>query len=160
VRAADGEGVSYWLLDELHGRWESPDLRRQVAAFRARWAARYPDQALPLVIENAGGGQVAAQELREAVDFPVIEHPLRGSSKMARNEAVSPLAEGGKVWLPHPERAPWVRAWLDELVGFPDLPHDDRCDAACMALARLREYVAPAHVVLPPRKGAWERGRW
>jgi predicted phage terminase large subunit-like protein len=129
-----------------------------VAAFRARWAAVYPEQALPLVIESVGGGQVAAQELRAGCDFPVVEYQVRGS-KMARNEAASPLAEGGLVWLPEPGRAPWVRAWLDELVGFPQLPHDDRVDAACMALARLREYVEPAHVALPPVRRAWER-RW
>jgi len=40
-------------------------------------------------------------------------------------------------------RAPWVKEWVSELVGFPQLPHDDRCDAASMALQRLKVYVEP-----------------
>jgi phage terminase large subunit-like protein len=80
----------------------------------------------------------------------VEEFAVRGSSKMARAEAVSPLAEAGKVWLPRPERAPWVTGWVAELVGFPHLRHDDRCDAAAMALQRLKRTVEPARAELPP----------
>jgi hypothetical protein len=65
-------------------------------------AAAYPGKAVPLVLEGAGGGQVALQELRAAVDFPVVEFGVRGSSKMARQEAVAPLAEAGQAWLPAP----------------------------------------------------------
>jgi predicted phage terminase large subunit-like protein len=143
--------TDYYLLGELHGRWESPELRRRVAAFRKEWAARYPAQAVPLVVEAAGGGIVALQELRAAVDFPVIEFQVKGSSKMARAEAVSPLAEAGKVWVPSPRVAPWVSEWMAELVGFPHMQHDDRCDAAAMALQRLKGRLEPARAMLAPR---------
>jgi predicted phage terminase large subunit-like protein len=147
--------TDYYLIDELHGRWESPALRERVAAFRARWAATFEGElglTLPLYVEAAGGGLVSVQEFRAACDFPVREHAPKGASKMARNEAVAPLAEAGKVWLPHPSRAPWVRAYLAELVGFPELRHDDRCDATAMALQILRTAVEPYHVALPPRR--------
>lgn len=149
--------TGYYLLDELHGRWESPELRRRVVAFRGRWAAELEGLALPLYVEDAGGGGVALQEFEQAVDFPVLRWPprelarLRTSSKMARNEAVSPLAEAGKVWLPSPRVAPWITAWVQELVGFPDLPHDDRCDAAAMALHVLQHSVEAARAILAPR---------
>ena len=84
---------------------------------------------------------MAAQELREAYDFPVIEYEVKGQTKMARSEAVTPLAEGGKVWVPDEGHALWVREWVQELVGFPNMRHDDRVDAASMALQRLRSYV-------------------
>ena len=74
---------------------------------------------------------------------------MQGASKVARAEAVSPLAEGGKVWVPDPAKAPWMRAWMQEVVGFPELKHDDRCDAMSMALQRLRSYVEPYCVVVP-----------
>ncbi len=50
----------------------------------------------------------------------------------------------------HPERAPWVTAYVNELVGFPDLPQDDRCDATSMALQILRTEVEAARAVLRP----------
>jgi predicted phage terminase large subunit-like protein len=115
------------------------DALEQVAAFRERRAVVYPEEALPLVVESAGGGRVAAQELTAACGFSVIEVTVKGSTKVARQEAVSPLAEAGQVWLPSPARAPWVREWVTELIGFPHLAHDDRCDAAAMALLRLKQ---------------------
>jgi phage terminase large subunit-like protein len=33
-------------------------------------------------------------------DFPVLGYAVKSSTKMARSEAVSPLVESGKVWLP------------------------------------------------------------
>ncbi|HET7767915.1 MAG TPA: phage terminase large subunit, partial [Chloroflexota bacterium] len=106
-----------------------------------------------------------AQELREALDVPVEEFEVKGASKVARAEAVSPLAEGGKVWVPDPAKAGWVREWMQEMVGFPELRHDDRCDAAAMALQRLRgwrEFIPPLSFVVPPAKSARERywDRW
>jgi len=160
VHNPDGGGASFYLLDELHGRWESPELRRRVAAFHAQWAATYPEDEISVVVEAAGGGLIAAQELREAYAFPVVTFDPGGESKIARNEAVSPLAEGGKVWLPSPARAPWIAAWIDELAGFPLLPHDDRCDAACIAVSRLRERHEHPFVAIPRQKADWELRPW
>ena len=42
------------------------------------------------MVESADGGVVGAQELREAYDFPVIDHGVRGESK----EALRVLDEG------------------------------------------------------------------
>ena len=124
-----------------------------MASFREEYARRYAAQAVALVVEEAGGGAVAAQELREALDFTVIEYEVKGQTKVARAESVTPLAEGGKVWVPSDGRAVWVREWVSELVGFPQLRHDDRVDACAMALQRLRgytEYVPPLTFVLEP----------
>src|SRR5919199_3751437 len=153
--------TDYFLLDELHGKWESPELRRRVTAFREVWLpeAERRGLALPVYVESVGGGQVAVQEFRAAVDFPVLEYDVRGQSKIARNEAVSPLAESRKVWLPSASRAPWVKSYVDELVGFPDLPHDDRCDATAMALQLLRtQGVAARSILRPPAGPPVERG--
>ena len=150
--ASDGSAVTpanYYLLAELHGRWESPELRRRVAAFRRAQLAAYPGQSLPLVVEAAGGGAVAAQELRANLDFPVIDYDLRGASKLARAELVTPIAEAGKVFLPNPSAQPWVREFVQEVIGFPNLAHDDRHDAATMALYRLSRHTEPVHGYTP-----------
>ena len=49
-------------------------------------------------------------------------------------------------------RAPWIGEWVAEVVGFPRLAHDDRADAAAMALRRVRGRVEPYRAVLAPRR--------
>ena len=142
----------FCVVDELRGKWESPVMRRKVAEFRARWV-READRlglSLPVVVEAVGGGLVAVQELKAACEFPVIEYEVRGSSKLARWEATSPEAEAGRVWHPPEEVAPWVPAWREELVGAPQLPHDDRCDVFAMAVQRLRQRSEAVHAVYRP----------
>ena len=56
------------------------------------------------------------------------------------------------MWLAAPALAPWVTAWVAEVVGFPQRAHDDRADAAAMALQRLRGGVEPYRAVLAPRR--------
>ena len=93
------------------------------------------------------------QEFREACEFPVIEYEIKGSSKVARWEATAPEAEAGRVFHPPEDLAPWVPAWREELVGAPQLPHDDRCDVFAMAVQRLRRGREAAHAVRPAARG-------
>ena len=55
---------------------------------------------------------------------------------MARTQAVTPLIEAGKVFLP--ESAPWLADFLDELAAFPTGVHDDVVDSVTQALNYLR----------------------
>lgn len=63
--------------------------------------------------------------------------PLGG--KEARANAIEPLWEAGNVYLPHPDIAPWVHDFIEELVTFGAALHDDQVDAMTQALARLQE---------------------
>jgi predicted phage terminase large subunit-like protein len=151
----------FCVVDELRGKWESPVMRRRVSEFRERWEleATRLGLSLPVVVEAVGGGLVAVQEFRAACEFPVIEYEVRGSSKLARWEATSPEAEAGRVWHPPEGMAPWVAAWREELVGAPQLPHDDRCDVYAMAIQRLRRPVEPVHAFARPKPAVLiERG--
>ena len=56
--------------------------------------------------------------------------------KLARSQAVTPLIEAGKVFLP--ESAPWLADFLDELAAFPTGVHDDIVDSVTQALNYLR----------------------
>lgn len=58
---------------------------------------------------------------------------VRGS-KVARAAAVQPFVAAGNVWLPNPDHAPWVRAFLLELSTFPAGATDDQVDAMSQAL--------------------------
>lgn len=48
---------------------------------------------------------------------------------MSRAAAVSPEAEAGNWYLPHPGIAPWVTDFIEECASFPNGVHDDQVDA-------------------------------
>jgi phage terminase large subunit-like protein len=52
---------------------------------------------------------------------------------------VSPDFEAGNVFLPNAQIAPWIGEYIEELVGFPAMPHDDDVDATTQALIRFRD---------------------
>jgi hypothetical protein len=58
--------------------------------------------------------------------------------KVARAHAVSAQVESGNVHLPHPAIAPWVQAFIEEVVSFPYGRNDDQVDAMTQALNHLR----------------------
>ena len=123
--------TGYYLLSFSRGRWEFPELKRQVSIQAEQWGPHV------ILIEDAGSGQSLIQELKSATRFPVLAKRVDGKSKRARAEAVTPLFEAGKVFIP--ESAPWVQGYLDELAAFPDGSHDDAVDSTSQALNYLRQ---------------------
>jgi predicted phage terminase large subunit-like protein len=124
------DGIDYYVLDEWHGRWEFPELKRNIVAAAM---ARKPNLVL---IEDTASGQVAIQELRRETGLPIVAHKVT-APKEARAQAVAPICEAGKVVLP--SGAPWAPAWVDEHAAFPTGRHDDRVDNTSAALARLAQ---------------------
>jgi predicted phage terminase large subunit-like protein len=60
---------------------------------------------------------------------------------MARAQAVTPLIEAGKAFLP--ESASWRDEYVDELASFPTGVHDDAVDSTTQALIYVRHQ--PVH---------------
>jgi len=119
----------YYLLDVWKGRVEFPDLKRQLQIL----AARHTPNAI--IVEDKASGQSLIQEFRRMTTLPVL--PVKvDSDKVTRAQAVTPLVEAGKVFLP--ERAPWLADYLDELSSFPAGVHDDQVDSTTLALHHLR----------------------
>ena len=58
------------------------------------------------------------------------------SDKQTRAQAVTPLIEAGKIFLP--QSAPWVSDFVEEMACFPNGVHDDVVDATTQALNYLR----------------------
>ena len=56
---------------------------------------------------------------------------VRGD-KVSRANAVAPLFEAGKVFLP--EDAPWVYEYMNQMCRFPAGAHDDMMDMTTQAL--------------------------
>jgi predicted phage terminase large subunit-like protein len=119
----------FYILDVLRERLEYPDLRRRVEGLAARW---FPNSVL---IEDKASGQSLIQSLRAETRLPI--KPVRvDGDKVSRANAITPLVESGRVFLP--EAAPWLADFVDELSSFPAGAHDDCVDALTQALNFVR----------------------
>jgi predicted phage terminase large subunit-like protein len=124
--AADG----YLLLHAWKERVEFPELKRKVESFGSKWN---PNAVL---VEDKASGQSLIQELQRGTKLPIL--PIKvDTDKLARAQAVTPLIEAGRVYLP--ESAPWLDDLLDELATFPNAAHDDLTDSVTQALNYLRQ---------------------
>jgi len=120
---------AYYLLGFWRGRVEFPDLKKRMSWLAEQWR---PNQIL---IEDKGSGQSLIQELKYHSALPIIAIKV-DRDKRARAEAITPLIEAGRVFLP--ESAPYLSTYVDELAAFPTGAHDDAVDSTTQALNYLR----------------------
>jgi predicted phage terminase large subunit-like protein len=122
------------LLWFWRDRVEFPELKKRMNCLAEEWR---PHQIL---VEDKASGQSLIQELRYASALPII--PIKvDKDKLARAEAITPLIEAGRVFLP--ESVPWLNDYVDELAAFPNGVHDDAVDSTTQALNYLRHQ--PVH---------------
>jgi predicted phage terminase large subunit-like protein len=140
-------GPDKYLLRRVRGRFSFPETLRQIDAM-SDWAHdRYPGhRGHAILIEDAANGSAAIQILKQR--RPGVIRVTPRLSKIARADAVTPQVEAGNVWLPGSANAEgtdfdaarteqWVQAFVQEVVGFPNMPHDDAVDAMAMGLTGL-----------------------
>ena len=124
------EKRNYYLVDVWRGRLEFPQLRHKLIAL-ARGHA--PNEIL---IEQAGPGLHLVQELRAkpeaGVHVPIGIKPE--GDKIVRMEAQCARFEAGQVFLP--KEAPWLSAFLHEILAFPNTRYDDQVDSVSQLLCR------------------------
>jgi predicted phage terminase large subunit-like protein len=125
-------GIDAYLLDQVRGRM---DFVATCQAFKDL-ATKWPQATLKIVEDKANGPAVIAA-LSRTVAGIVPEEPM--GSKVSRANAVSPLIEGGNVYLPNPklDGNEWVKGLIEEAAGFPTGAHDDQVDALSQGLNRL-----------------------
>lgn len=132
-----------YLLAQSRGKWSFPMACDKLMAL----CKSYP-LAHKKLIEAKANGPAIVQTLKSKISG-LVEIEPRGD-KVARAHAVSPEVQGGSVWLPDPEIAPWVEAdLLPEVCAFPNAPNDDQVDAMTQALDELRK----ASVLYMPHAG-------
>lgn len=89
-----------------------------------------------ILVEDKANGPAIIDTLQ--TDIPGIMPVSPGAdSKEARAASVSPLWEAGQVFVPHPLWHPEIEDWLEEIINFPNAPHDDNVDSHVYALRRL-----------------------
>jgi predicted phage terminase large subunit-like protein len=125
-------GVSesgYFLLHLWRGKGEFPALKRKVIELAQEW------KPTEILVEDRASGQSLIQELRRST-LPI--KPVKSDrDKQSRAQAITPIIEAGKVFLP--ENAPWLPDFLDEMASFPNGLHDDIVDSTSQALNYLRQ---------------------
>jgi predicted phage terminase large subunit-like protein len=127
----------YYLLARWRERVEFPELKRVVALQADEWLPN------AILVEDKASGQSLIQELKLATRFPILAIKV-DSDKVTRAEAVTPLIEAGRVYLP--ESAPWLADFIDETAAFPNAAHDDQVDSTTQALNYFRQQGIPAVV--------------
>jgi predicted phage terminase large subunit-like protein len=122
----------YYLLHLWRGRAEFPELKRVMISLSEQW------KPMAILVEDRASGQSLIQELKTSTALPII--PVKvDTDKQTRAQAVTPLMEAGKIFLPEPESAPWVSDFVEEMACFPNGVYDDVVDSTTQALNYLRQ---------------------
>jgi predicted phage terminase large subunit-like protein len=121
--------TGFYLLHMWRERVEFPNLKQMIVTLATEWKAN------AVLVEDAASGQSLIQELKAGTTLPVL--PIKPDrDKVSRANAVTPLIECGKVFIP--ESAPWKDTFLDETSSFPNASHDDIVDSTTQALNYMR----------------------
>ena len=139
-------GETIYLIDVWRDRVDYPNLKRAVG----RLKDKYPTAVV--LIEDKGSGTSLIQDLRSENKAPIAINP--DGDKITRLAAVSVQFESGTVWFP--KSAPWLSGLKAELLGFPNVKHDDQVDSISQALSWLKKhrqnqisFVAPIIIYTP-----------
>ncbi|AIM40704.1 terminase large subunit [Idiomarinaceae phage 1N2-2] len=125
-------GDSIYLIDQVRGKWEAPQLLAQAKSF---WAKHQQGsgQLRQFKIEDKASGTGLIQQLKQS-GVPVTGIP-RDKDKVTRAYDVAPMVEVGRVWLP--EDAAFMGDLIHELDTFPVGAHDDQVDPLMDAITDL-----------------------
>lgn len=127
------DGAAY-LIDQVRGKWEAPEL---LASGRAFWAKHKaingigPLRAFKIEDKVSGTGLIQTLK-RERIPVAGIK---RDRDKVTRSIDAGPTIEAGCVYLP--QNAPWLSGLLAEIESFPAGAHDDQIDPLMDAVAEL-----------------------
>ena len=116
---------SLYLVDQIRGRWEYPDLRRQAIEFVEKHS-KGPTPMRGLHIENKVSGTSLIQDLRQSTKLQVHAIKRTRASKIDRAEDVLGHIATGRVHLP--EFSAFTKELVAELIQFPHGKHDDQVD--------------------------------
>jgi predicted phage terminase large subunit-like protein len=120
-----GKRGGAYLIDQIRGKWEAPELLTHARAFWAKHKSAYGLAALrSMEVEDKVSGTGLIQQLRrEGIPVRAIQ---RDKDKLTRAMDVVPQVEVGNVYLP--DGAPFLSDFLAESSAFPNGAHDDQLD--------------------------------
>lgn len=121
-----------YLLHQVRDRMDIITTMEQIL----KMSIRFPNTFAKYVEDKANGPAIITM-LQSKISGMIPVEPEGG--KPARLVSVAPMFEGGNVYFPHPDEAPWVTDLVEELVTFGSAANDDQVDATSQALSKLRQ---------------------
>jgi predicted phage terminase large subunit-like protein len=139
------DGKAY-LIDQIRGKWEAPQLLAQAKAF---WAKHKPvldnSNLRQMKVEDKASGTGLIQQLKQ--DGIPVSGIQRNKDKVTRAYDSAPMVEAGMVMLP--QNAPFLSDYLAEISVFPVGKHDDQVDPTMDAIQDLLVAKKKPGIVLP-----------
>jgi predicted phage terminase large subunit-like protein len=126
-----GDDGRIYLLDQIRGKWEAPELERKAVDFWNKHACMPGVGALrQLIVEEASSGTGLIQSIRTSAKAPIapVDRGTR-EGKLSRVMDILGYIEAGFVCIP--EEAPWVSDFTEECDAFNAAmthDHDDQVD--------------------------------
>lgn len=143
-------GGKFYLVDRIHDRMGLPATVKALQALAKRWP-----MARAKLIEDKANGPAVEQLLRGKMSGIIMRTPVGG--KVARANAISPLAEAGDIILPTAQTKlvladgtvltyEWIDDMVEELCEFPFARHDDDVDAMSQGIIYLHDSLPPRYL--------------
>jgi predicted phage terminase large subunit-like protein len=121
----------YYVEHIIRGQWE-PGVRDRIIRQVAETDGQ--DCMINLEQEPGSGGLSQVKYLRLKLGgYPVFVDKPTGDPLLR----AKPLASSGESGIIHLVKGEWIRAYLDEMMVFPNGSHDDQVMASCYAFNRL-----------------------
>ena len=99
---------------------------------------KYP-MVRTIVIEKKATGTAMADHITKATGYSVFGYDPGFRTKYSRASTASAPFEDGRVYLPSEKKDPTIENYKNELLGFPNLAHDDEVDSTSQAILYLSE---------------------
>ncbi len=119
-----GRDGNIYLLDQLRGKWEAPQLLTYGQAFFNKHSNVEWSPLRQMKVEDKASGTGLIQQMSQN-GIPVVGIQ-RNRDKITRAYDVAPMIEAGRVYLP--EGADYLSEFLLESTQFPNGAHDDQLD--------------------------------
>ncbi|HYC19391.1 MAG TPA: phage terminase large subunit, partial [Candidatus Bathyarchaeia archaeon] len=129
-------GADFYLLDQVRGRWAFDE-----TVYALRQVTKTWPESSAIIIEAQTVGAALASHLKKQIPGIIPIHVKQ--SKELRAMSSIPVWQSKNVFIPLPEKRPWVRDYVFELTNFPNAPNDDQVDATSLALNQLRGSLFP-----------------
>lgn len=133
VWGASDDHEIYFLLGQVRAQMDLEETLKTIKEFSAHYSEKY-DKELAHIIEEKPDNVIFTTLNKEI-------SALQNAGKEAQAHAAAGLWTAGKVYLPHPEIAAWVKDFTQQILQFPSPINDDQV-AMVQALALLRKHTA------------------
>ena len=129
-----------YLVDVFRDKLNFPDLKQKTIDLAEKY------NPYSIIIEDKAAGHSLIQQLEYESCLPII--PFRPKQdKMTRFVTITPLIEGGRVYLPRD--ADWLAQYEMEIMNFPYSKHDDQVDSTSQFLRWIKnQNFCPARIKL------------